>query len=336
MSLPPQARLLVRPSRRSVLHMAGAAFGLGVSLGFGLGGAIAAPPDTVRIGYQRSSTLIAILRANGELEKALAPLGVKVTWHEFTSGLPLLEALNIGKIDVSADVADTVPVFAQAAGAKLVFYAEEAASPTAQAILVAKDSAITSLADLKGKRVAVTKGAGSHYLLIAALAKGGLSFKDIDPAYLAPADGRAAFAGGNVDAWVAWDPFLATAQAQSSAKVLADGSGGLANYKRYYLASEAFAAEGAPVLAVLFDKLKATGAWVKANPKDAAALLAGLWNIDAAAIEVANGRRSYAVGAVTKAGLSEQQKIADVFLEAGLLPKPVDTAVATIWQPASQ
>ncbi|TSJ62879.1 aliphatic sulfonate ABC transporter substrate-binding protein [Starkeya sp. 3C] len=291
-------------------------------------------PDTVRIGYQRSSTLVALLKANGELEKALEPLGVTVTWHEFTSGLPLLEALNLGKIDLSADVADTVPVFAQAAGAKPVFFAEEAPSPSAQAILVPEGSKIASVADLKGKKVAVTKGAGSHYLLLAALAKAGLAFKDIDPAYLTPADGRAAFVGGNVDAWVAWDPFLATTQAQSKARILADGSNGLASYKRYYLGSEDFTRNGDKVVAVLFDQLKAKGDWVKANPKEAAAQLASLWNIDAAAVEVANGRRSYKVGAVTKDGLAEQQKIADAFLREGLLPKAVDTGAVSIWQPA--
>ena len=293
-------------------------------------------PDTVRIGYQRSSTLVALLKANGELEKALQPLGVKVTWHEFTSGLPLLEALNLGKIDLSADVADTVPVFAQAAGAKLVFFAEEAPSPSAQAILIPEGSKIASVADLKGKKVAVTRGAGSHYLLLAALAKAGLSFKDIEPAYLTPADGRAAFVGGNVDAWVAWDPFLATTQAASKARILADGSNGLASYKRYYLASEDYAKGGDKVIAVLFDRLKATGDWVKAKPKDAAAQLAALWNIDAAAVEVANGRRSYKVGAVTKAGLSEQQKIADAFFAEGLLPKKIDAEAVAIWQPAGQ
>jgi sulfonate transport system substrate-binding protein len=83
-----------------------------------------AAPDQVRIGYQKSSTLTAILKANGELEKALAPLGVRVSWHEFTSGLPLLEAINTGNIDFGADVADTVPLFAQAAGAKLAYIAE--------------------------------------------------------------------------------------------------------------------------------------------------------------------------------------------------------------------
>ncbi len=75
--------------------------------------------DTIRIGYQKSSTLAAILKINGELEKALAPLGVRVTWHEFTSGLPLLEAINTGNVDFGADVADTVPLFAQAAAPSL-------------------------------------------------------------------------------------------------------------------------------------------------------------------------------------------------------------------------
>ena len=133
--------------------------------------------------------MTAILKTNGELEKALAPLGVRISWHEFTSGLPLLEAINTGNIDFGADVADTVPLFAQAAGARLAYVAEEAASPSAQAILVGAELPIKSIADLKGKKIAVTKGAGSHFLLLAALAKSGLSFKDISTAYLTPADG---------------------------------------------------------------------------------------------------------------------------------------------------
>ena len=289
--------------------------------------------DTVRIGYQKSSTLTAILKNNGVLEKALAPLGVRVSWHEFTSGLPLLEAINTDNIDFGADVADTVPLFAQAAGAKLAYIAEEAASPSAQAILVGAESPIRTLADLKGKKVAVTKGAGSHFLLLAALAKSGLNFKDISPAYLTPADGRAAFIGGNVDAWVAWDPFLTSAQRQSNARVLSDGSNGLASYKRYYLSSAAFADRRSDVLNVIFAKLDETGQWVKAHPKDAAALLAGLWGIDAATVEEANSHRSYKVGVVTAPGLSEQQRIADAFFSEGLLPVKVDAGNAKIWTP---
>lgn len=292
-----------------------------------------ASSDTVRIGYQKSSTLTAILKTNGALEKALAPLGVRISWHEFTSGLPLLEAINTGNIDFGADVADTVPLFAQAAGAKLAYIAEEAASPSAQAILVGAESPIKTIADLKGKKVAVTKGAGSHFLLLAALAKSGLSFADISPAYLTPADGRAAFIGGNVDAWVAWDPFLSSAQRQSNARVLSDGGNGLASYKRYYLSSASFAERRGDVLNVIFSKLDETGKWVKANPKEAATLLAGLWGIDAATVEEANSHRSYKVGVVTASGLSEQQRIADAFFAEKLLPVKVDAGNARIWTP---
>lgn len=291
------------------------------------------PSDTIRLGYQKSSTLTAILKTNGELEKALAPLGVRISWHEFTSGLPLLEAINTGNIDFGADVADTVPLFAQAAGARLAYVAEESASPSAQAILVGADSPIRTVADLKGKKVAVTKGAGSHFLLLAALAKAGLSFKDISPAYLTPADGRTAFIGGNVDAWVAWDPFLTSAQRQSNARILSDGSNGLASYKRYYLSSASFADKRGDVLDAIFRKLEQTGKWVKANPKEAASLLAGLWNIDAATVEEANSHRSYGVGAVTSSGLSEQQRIADAFFAEGLLPVKVNAGDARLWTP---
>ncbi|AXK81562.1 aliphatic sulfonate ABC transporter substrate-binding protein [Pseudolabrys taiwanensis] len=287
---------------------------------------------TLRIGYQRSSTLITVLKSNGGLEKALAPLGVTITWHEFTSGLPQLEALNTGNIDFSADVADTVPIFAQAAGAKLAYVAQEAPSPAAQAILVPADSPIKSVADLKGKKVAVTKGAGSHYLLIAALAKAGLTSKDVTSAYLTPADGRAAFVSHNVDAWVAWDPFLSTARAQNNARVLTDGSHGLASYKRYYLASESYAARHGDILKVVYDQLDETGKWVKAKPEDAAKLLAGIWKIDPAIAAEAIANRSYKVGHVTREGLSEQKQIADAFYAAGLLPKKVDTTDVTLWQ----
>src|SRR3954468_6115752 len=289
--------------------------------------------DQIRIGYQKSSTLTAILKTNSELEKALAPLGIRVSWHEFTSGLPLLEAINTGNVDFGADVADTVPLFAQAAGAKLAYVAEEAASPAAQAIVVAAESPLKTLADRKEKKVAVTKGAASHFLLLAALGKAGLTFKDITPAYLPPADGRTAFVSNNVDAWVAWDPFLSSTIGQSGARVLADGSDGLASYKRYYLASADYAAKHGDALNVIYGRLVETGKWVKANPGAAAGLLATLWGIDAATVEEANSHRSYRVGAVTASGLPEQQKIADAFLAERVLPAKVDTSALAIWTP---
>lgn len=279
--------------------------------------------QTQRIGLQKSSTLTTVLRTRGTLEQLLTPLGVKVTWHEFTSGLPLLEALNLGNIDVSADVADTVPVFAQAAGANLTFVAQESPSPSAQAIVVRADSPIKTVADLKGKKIGFAKAAGVHYLLIAALEKAGLAFKDIEPAYLTPADGRAAFERGAIDAWVVWDPFLAAVQKQSAVRVLADGRD-LASYQRYYLAGTPYAQARPDVLRVFFSELQKAGVWVKQSPKDAAALLAPVWGLDAGVIELANSRRSYEVRAVVPSVLAEQQRIADAFFAEKLLPKRVN------------
>lgn len=316
-------------SRRQILGIA-AATGIGACLA---PLARAAETTTLRIGYQKSSTLITLLRTWGTLEKRLTPAGVTVSWHEFTSGLPLLEALNIGSVDVSADVADTVPVFALAAGARLTYLAQEAPSPTAQALVVRADSPIKSVADLKGKRVAVAKAAGSHYLLIALLEQSGLKFKDIEPAYLSPADGRAAFERGAVDAWVTWDPFLAGVQRQSQVRIVSDGRN-VADYQRYYLVSTPYARANPQVLNIIFEELKKAGVWIRHNPKEAASLLAPVWGLDAATVELANSRRSYDVRTVAPAALAEQQKIADAFFGEGLVPKKVNTAEVVIWKPA--
>ncbi len=289
--------------------------------------------ETLRIGYQKSSTLITLLKQQGTLEKDLARQGIEVSWHEFPSGLPLLESLNVGNVDISADVADTVPVFAQAAGATLTYFAQETASPQAQAIVVRQDSPVQSLADLKGKKVAVTKAAGTHYLLIAALNKAGLKFSDIQPAYLTPADGRAAFENNKVDAWVTWEPFLTSVQRQLPTRTLADGTG-LAQYKRYYLTGTAYAKAHPEVLKLVFAELQKAGEWTKANPGKAATILGPLWgNLDSATVEAANLHRTYQVQAVQPDQLGEQQKIADAFFAAGLLPKAVDTRAVGIWHP---
>lgn len=290
----------------------------------------------LRIGYQKSSTLLTLLKARGSLEQRLQAEGIRVTWHEFPSGLPLLEALNLGNIDISADVADTVPVFTQAAGAKLTYFARETPSPTAQAILVPADSTLKTLADLKGKRVAVTKAAGSHYLLIQALAQAGLTFKDISPAYLIPADGRAAFENRKVDAWVTWDPYVASAQRQQNARILADGSK-LASYQRYYLAGSDYAKAHPEVLQQVYLALREAGTWTKAHPAQAARILGPLWgNLDSATVQQANARRSYDVQPVKPENLGEQQRIADAFYREGLLPKKVDARAVSLYEPVEE
>ncbi|OAL80625.1 MULTISPECIES: aliphatic sulfonate ABC transporter substrate-binding protein [unclassified Acinetobacter] len=288
--------------------------------------------ENVRIGYQRSSTLMTLLKESGELEKKLAEKNVKVSWHEFTSGQPLLEALNVGSVDVTADVADTVPVFAQAAQAKLTYYVKETASPNAQAILIPKNSKIQTIADLKGKKIAVTKAAGSHYLLIAALNQAGLSFKDITPAWLSPADGRAAFEHGGVDAWVTWEPYVSSGTVLQNAKVLASGEG-LANYIRYYLTAQKFAQENPAILNTIIQTLEEKAAWVKANPNDAAKILAPLWgNLPTDVVLQANANRSYNVQNVIAEDMAEQQQISDAFFNEKLIPHSIDAKASDIFK----
>jgi sulfonate transport system substrate-binding protein len=305
-----------------------------VALAAGAAQAQAVRAEALRIGYQKSSTLIAILKARGTLEPLLAPLNVKVSWHEFTSGLPLLEALNLGNVDFSADVADTVPVFAQAAGASLTYVAQEAPSPSAQAIVVPAASSIRRVSDLKGRKIGVAKGAGAHFLLIAALERAGLTFRDIDPAYLSPADGRAAFEKGAIEAWVIWDPFLSAVQSQSAVRVLADGRD-IATYQRYYLAATPYAQTHADVLRLIYAELQKAGVWVKRNPKEAATLLAGVWGLDAAIVEQANAHRSYEVRPVAPSALTEQQRIADAFYAEKLLPKKINAQDVALFKPGT-
>jgi sulfonate transport system substrate-binding protein len=305
------------------------------SLGLGLGLASLpsfAADDVLRIGYQKSSSILIILKGQGTLEKELAPLGVKVQWNEFSSGLPLLEGVNVGSIDLSADVAETVPLFAQAAGAKLTYLVQETPSPTAQAIVVAKDSPIKSVADLKGKKVGVAKAAGVHYLLLQSLEKSGLRFKDVEAAYLQPADGRAAFEKGAIDAWAVWDPFLATVQNKSGARVLIDGTKADVSYRRFYLASTPYARSRPDVLQKVVDELRKTGDWIKKNPKEAAEFHAPLIGLDVATVELANSRRSYGIALVDDKALAEQQKIADAFTDEKLLPKKLDVRENDVWK----
>lgn len=306
-----------------------------VAVGLLLATATTHAEQVVRIGYQRSSTLWLLLKNDGQIEQRLKPLGFKVQWHEFSSGL--LSAMNAGSVDLHADVADAFAVLTQAANAPLTYYAREQPSPTAQAIIVQDGSPIHSIAELKGKRVAVSKGSGSHFLLISALKQTGLTLQDIQPVYLEAPDGAAAFSSGNVDAWAIWDPFLATQEREHHVRVLADGSKGVADYNRFYVANTRFAKAHPEVLQVVFDTLHDAGQWVKGHPQKAAKNLAPLWgNIPLEAVALANSRRSYDIVPVKVDQLAEQQRIADGYYEAKLIPKPLKVSDIVIWVPKAK
>jgi sulfonate transport system substrate-binding protein len=283
--------------------------------------------QTLRIGYQKSASLFVLQKAQGTLEKRLAPLNVSVRWIEFPAGPQLLEGLNVGSVDVG-HVGEAPPIFAQAAGANFVYIGNDPAAPEAEAIVVPKDSPLKTVADLKGKRVVLNKGSNVHYLLVRALEKAGLSYADITPVFLAPADARAAFEKGAVDAWAIWDPFLSAAEKQLGVRQLADGRGGVANNYLYYLGERGFAERRPDVIKALFEDSVEQGRWIKANLKQAAAVIAPIQGLDADIVESALRRYQFGVSPVSDAIAAEQQKIADVFYELKLIPKTIRIADA--------
>ena len=283
----------------------------------------------IRIGYQKAATILYALKAKGELEKALKASGASVTWTEFPAGPPMLEALNAGSIDFGY-TGEAPPIFAQAAGVPLVYVAYDPYGPKAEAILVHKDSPIKNVADLKGKKVAFAKGANVNYLVVKALEKAGLKYTDIKPTFLAPADGRAAFEGKNVDAWAVWDPYLAAAQKATGARTLTDATG-LAPNRGYYLAAKSFAQKNPAGLKTVLAGVSKVSDWAKKNPPEVAKLLSPVLGIDAAVLEVAEKRRKYGIFPLTNDVIAKQQEIADTFYKINLIPKEIKVK-EIVWQ----
>lgn len=317
--------LLDNVARRRALA-GGAALGLGLALG-GTSTRLQAQAskDVLRIGFQKYGTLT-LLRARGDLEKRLAPLGIEVKWAEFPAGPQLLEGLNVGSIDFGT-VGEAPPIFAQAAGADLVYVANQPPAPQAEAIVVPKDSPLKSVADLRGKKVALNKGSNVHYLLVKALEKAGVPYGDIQTIFLPPADARAAFERGAVDAWAIWDPFLAAAERQIGARVLADGRSLVSNHQ-FYLASRPYADKKPQVIAAIIDELVKLDVWATRSVKDVAAVLAPQIGLDVGIAELAASRFAYGIKPISAAVAAEQQKIADAFFHLKLIPKAIRIADA--------
>lgn len=282
----------------------------------------------LRVGFQKGSFNLVLLKSLNLLDKHLP--GTAVRWVEFPAGPQMLEALAVGSVDIGG-VGDSPPVFAQAAGKDLFYVGAEPPKPDSSALLVKPGSGLKTLADLKGRRVAVQKGSSAHYLLVQVVAKGGLTWKDITPIYLPPADARAAFEKGSVDAWSIWDPYYAAAENAGGTQVLAT-SRGLTSNNTFYLASRGLAGNEAALHAV-FAALTETDAWVQANRPEAAQRFADFSGLPLATVNRVLGRRAASpVGPLSPALVADQQKVVDAFSELGLIPKPIRVS-DIVWQP---
>jgi sulfonate transport system substrate-binding protein len=289
-------------------------------------------PKELRIGFQKSSVNLTLLKHRRALEQRLP--NTKVSWFEFSAGPQMLEALSAGSVDF-AMTGDTPPIFAQAAGSKLVYVGAEPAKPDNSAVLVKQDSPLKSLGDLKGKRIALQRGSSAHYLAIRAVQQGGLQWSDITPVYLAPADARAAFERGSVDAWVIWDPYWAAVEKALSPRVLATSRGLVSNHT-FYLASRAFADAYPAAIHVLFEELTRSDSFVKERHGDAVQIVAASTGLDQATIDTYIKRRPRSpVAYLTNAMLEEQQTIADTFHRQNLIPRAI-RVTDVFWQPSVQ
>lgn len=275
---------------------------------------------TLNIGFQKYG-LLPIVKQRGDLDQALKAQGIQVKWVEFPAGPQLLEGLNVGSV-VFGESGEAPPIFAQAASPNLVYVANQPAAPNAEALIVQKNSPIQSIQDLKGKRVALNKGSNVHYLLLKLLEKNQLTLQDIQVVYLPPANARAAFEKGAVDAWMIWDPFFAAAEQQIGARVLATGQNLVSNHQ-FYLADRKFAEQHPEVLKTVVQQLNQTTEWVKTHQDDAARLLEKPTALDFNILKTSISRMGFGVTPLSSEVIQQQQYVADAFYQQKLIPQPL-------------
>jgi sulfonate transport system substrate-binding protein len=307
---------------RSRLRLILVAAGLAAAFGF----SAQAQDRVVRIGYQKYGNLV-LEKVRGTLEKKLAPLHATVTWTEFLGGPALLEAMGGGSVDFGI-TGDTPPIFAQAAGVKLTYVAVEPPAPHGEAVIVLNGSPIHSIADLRGKRVALNRGSNVHNLLVRVLAEAGMTPADVQAVYLKPSDARPAFENGSVDAWVIWDPYLAAAETALPTRLIADGvtpKGKIVDENReFFLASADFAAAQPDLIRAILADLAQTEAYASAHRPALAALLAPSMGMDVKAVQRAVDRLSFGVLPVDAKVAASQQDIANTLEKLELIPDHVD------------
>jgi len=272
-----------------------------------------------RVGYQKAG-LLSVAKEQGVFERRLKQFGVEgVKWSEFELGLPMMNAISAGAIDFGW-VGDAPAIIAQSAGAKFVY---AACMPASQhGLLVLEGSTLRSLADIKGKKIAFARGTSAQNVMLRLLAKVGLTYADIVPVYLSPADASAALSRGDVDAWVIWDPFFAQAEQRQKARAIATTKD-IVNGNSVYVANPDFAAKDPKVLAAVIDEVTKLTKWAAQNRDKFAKATSAAIGIDLDVERVAIGRTDLVEGPITPAIIAELQETADAFLKVGAIPKAV-------------
>lgn len=280
----------------------------------------------LRIGFQRFGQLL-LVKALGELDRALAAIGIGVEWIEYPAGLQLVDALEANELDMGV-VGECPPVFAQAADAPIVYLGVEAIDPRNEAILVSDRSPVFHVSQLAGKTVALNRGANVHYLLIRALQEVGLNYEDLEVRFMTPPEAHAAFMAGSIDAWAIWEPWLSSVRKATGARVLRDGTG-LTENNAYYVARRDVAEHMAEALDIVLYKVAEASTHARRYPAEVARLLATVSNLEQDVLERWIGGLAPVVR-MTPAQVTAQQAIADQLFQLNLLPQPIRVAEAQL------
>ncbi|CAM3222024.1 ABC transporter substrate-binding protein [Nocardioides dubius] len=276
----------------------------------------------LRVGVQKDGVR-AVLQEAGLLED----LPYEIEWAEFTAGPPIVEAAAADQIDV-AWVGSAPPIFGAAAGAdfKVVAQVQERDNQE-NSILVPADSDIQSVADLKGKEIAVGKGTSAHGLLLGALTRNGLTLDDVKANYLAPADGLAAFTSGDVDAWVVWDPFVTQVIEQSGAREITGGAPDEQGVQFEIASAKSLDdATKREHIEHFVGLLQEAWVWAIDNSDAWGDGWAAESGLPAEVTRAVAKKKAADFGPVTEETIAAQQALADAFLEAGELPQAIDFA----------
>jgi sulfonate transport system substrate-binding protein len=277
---------------------------------------------TLHVGDQAGTGAEAVLTAAGLINK----LPFKIDWSDFTSGPPMLQAMSGGSIDIGG-VGDAPPVFAAAGGDKIAIVGARTSSPLSAAVVVPQNSPITSVADLKGKKIAVAQGSSANYHILALLNKAGISVKDVTLDYLQPADALAAFASGHVDAWDVWSPYIEEAVTSDHGRILATGSG-LGNVYSFEVASRAALADPEEAAAIK-DYLKVLNEaylWTDTHQQAWATAWAKATGLSGGIMAQATKDDLTTPVPITSTVVGSEQSVSNAFTSAGLIPGHVDFA----------
>ncbi|MFD1393496.1 aliphatic sulfonate ABC transporter substrate-binding protein [Lacticaseibacillus jixianensis] len=281
----------------------------------------------VVIGFQKGD-IVDISRQHQVLAQKMKAAGYQVVFKEFQDGAALMTALKSGNINY-ARLGDAPPVVNQATGLDLIYIGAGAAKEEGTGILVKKDSGIDTLAALKGKRIAYAKGTTAQYTIIQALAKAGLSLNDVKLVNMDQSASSVAFAKGSVDAWVTWDPFTATAQINQNAKLLTNAKG-LAKDRDFVVSSRRYATKHRAISKALLKYMSQDMAWARTHPKQVISMQSKMLKLSKKIMRLTVERRTFAMTPVTTSIVKEQQQIADVFYEQGLIKKRIQVKDALL------